>query len=279
MGSVTIDLDGDTERALHVEADLLGFDDVETYLAWIVRRRYAIDHGSERDQLLREYAERMRDLNLDNVQTPPGVLAEDADAEADDATAGDAEEGEAAAEEGSDEVHLVEPPRPDRMRIDRVKDDDLADVAASLTDVEGDRLDAFVRQAVSKTRDRLGGEAGTGIDYDAREQRGGVRPGGEITDLDAIEVPGWDEELIERRRTAVGAALALLKSEGEARRSDFVEELYAEFPAGYDSSSAWWDCIKQGLRQVDRVKPAREGCRTWGFRSTPGRVRRISYEA
>ncbi|MFW6436497.1 MAG: hypothetical protein ACOCYZ_02555 [Halococcoides sp.] len=274
MGSVTIDLDGDTERALHVEADLLGFDDVETYLAWIVRRRYAIDHGSERDQLLREYAERMRELDLDNVQTPPGVLADDA--EAGDDTADDAD---GTTEGGEDEVRLAEPTRPDRMRIDRVEDDELADVAASLTNVEGDRLDAFVRQAVSKTRDRLGGEAGTGIDYDAREQRGGVRPGGEITDLDAIEVPGWDEDLIERRRIAVGAALALLKSEGEARRSDFVDELYEEFPAGYDSSSAWWDCIKAGLRQVDRVKPAREGRHTWGFRSTPGRVKRISYEA
>lgn len=264
MGSVTIDLDGETERALHVEADLLGFDDIETYLAWIVRRRYAIDHGSERDQLLREYAERMRDLDLENVQTPPGVLADDADGED---------------EEGADEVRLSEVPRPNRMRVDRVEDDDLADAAASLTDVEGDRLDAFVRQAVSQTRDRLDGDAATGIDYDAREQRGTVRPGAEITDLDAIEVPGWDEELVARRRTAVGAALALLKSEGEAKRSDFVDELYEEYPAGYDSSSAWWECIKEGLRQVDRVNPAREGSRIWGFRSTPGRVRRISYEA
>ncbi|MFW6436409.1 MAG: hypothetical protein ACOCYZ_02115 [Halococcoides sp.] len=259
MGSVTIDLDGETERALHVEADLLGFDDVETYLAWIVRRRYAIDHGSERDQLLREYAERMRELDLENVQTPPGVLAEETDA--------------------SDESGETAASVPDRQRIDRIEDDDLADAARALAGVEGDRLDAFVRQAVSETRNRLGGDAATGIDYDARERRSRVRPGGEITDLDAIDVPGWDEELIERRRTAVGAALALLKSDGEAQRGDFVAELYEEYPAGYESEDAWWGCLKEGLRQVDRVIPAREGSRTWGFRSTPGRVRRISYEA
>jgi hypothetical protein len=259
MPSFTVELPEDTARGLAVEADLLGFETREAYLQWLVSRRFDLDDGSERTELLEAYADRAEAMALDNVETPPVE---------DDVAAGPPADSVASAMESN-----LAP------SVDRIEDDALADSADALSNVEGARLDEFARRAVAQTRERLGDGVGSGIDYDSSraidEDR---RLGEDIADLDAIEVKGYDEELIARRRRAVGAALALLKDREEAKRSDFVDAFYEEYPAGYDSESAWWDCIKQGLRQVDRVVPARDGGQIWRFRTTPGRVKRISYE-
>jgi hypothetical protein len=149
--------------------------------------------------------------------------------------------------------------------------------ATALQSVEAERADVFAQRAVATTRKRLG-DVGTGIDYRSTAALDGDgRPGADITDLDEIEVPGRDDATVERRRDAVGAALAYLSDVEEAKRADFVTELYDEFPADYDAEDSWWNCIKRGLRQVDRVIPATEDNRTWRFRTTPGRVTRISF--
>lgn len=260
MPSFELELSPETARGLAVEADLLGFDDSQRYLEWIVSERFAIDDGSERAELLAAYADRAAEMDLPNVETPPIEGAVDADPPT-------------GSVDSALEANIV-------PSVDRIEDETLADSADALSNVEGARLDEFVRRAVADTRERLGDGVGSGIAYSSStaidEDR---RVGEDIADLDAIEVKGWDEELIERRRRAVGAALALLKDREEAKRNDFVNALYEEFPAGYDSESAWWECIKQGLRQVDRVVPARDGGQIWRFRTTPGRVRRISYES
>ena len=95
---------------------------------------------------------------------------------------------------------------------------------------------------------------------------GGVRPGEDVTDLDALSIPGRSAETLEKRRHAVGRALAYLRDEGRARRSDFVDALYEECPAGYDTTDGWWRCVKEGLKQVDAVEGG-EGTRVWRYRS------------
>lgn len=260
MPSFEIELSEETARGLAVEADLLGFDDREAYLGWIVSERFAIDDGGERSDLLAAYADRAADMDLANVETPPIDGEVEADPPAEDV-------------DSVIETNIV-------PSVDRIEDDSLVASASALSNVEEARFDEFVRRAVADTREQLGDGVGSGIDYSSSTAIDDDRRVGEdIADLDAIEVKGWDEDLVERRRRAVGAALALLKDLEEAKRNDFVAALYEEFPAGYDSESAWWECIKQGLRQVDRVIPARNGGQIWRFRTTPGRVRRISYES
>lgn len=254
MRSLELTIPEETARSLEVEAELLGYDDLSGYLAWLVRHRFAIDAGTDRARALAEYADRVQDVEVadETALTEAARLA-----------------GEAADRPVIDG---------DAERVDRVVDETLHDEAEALNTVAGEALDELARSAVAQTREQLGSGFGSGIDYSSRtEINSGKRPGADIADLDEIEVPGWDEELIERRRTAVGAALAFLRNAEEAKRAAFVEELYEEYPAGYDSPGSWWECIKQGLRQVDRVNPAREDSRTWGFRTTPGRVTRISY--
>lgn len=260
MPTFELDLPEETARGLAVEADLLGFDTREAYLQWIVSKRFEIDGEAERTDLLTAYAERAEEMDLRNVETPPIDHEVDAD-----------------------------PPDPDDVgvamgsnlapNVARIEDDALGDSAAALSDVEANRFDEFARRAVAQTRERLGDGVGSGIDYSSQAALDDNRRIGEdIADLDAIEIPGYDEDLIARRRRAVGAALALLRDTETAKRGDFVEALYEDLPAGYDSESAWWECIKEGLEQVDRVKPPRNGSHIWEFRSVPGRVKRISYD-
>lgn len=255
MRSIELTISDDLARSLDVEADLLQFDDVEEYLLWLLRRRLHLhlDVDDSRGAVLAEYADRVSELD---VEDGDGRIVEAARRAAADRSV-----------EGA-----VDPD------VERVRDETLGDAAAALSSVEDGRIDEFVSRAVTQTRDRLGDGLGTGIEYSSRGRLDeDATPGADVADLEAIEVPGWDEDLVARRRAAVGVALAYLKDVEEAKRGDFVDALFDEYPAGYESASAWWECIKRGLRQVDRVSPAHEGSRTWSFRTTPGRVRRISY--
>ncbi|WP_227130732.1 hypothetical protein [Halorubellus salinus] len=153
-------------------------------------------------------------------------------------------------------------------RVERFEDESLGSHANQLKGVEGERLDEFARRAVAKTRERLGREPSTGLEYRSgtRIARSSpdVRPGEDLVDLDSLDVPGRSESTSAPRREAVGAALAYLRDVDRAKRSDFVDELYAEYPAGYDSESGWWRCIKRGLKDAPVVDGG-DGSRVWTY--------------
>jgi len=314
MPSLRLDVPESLVRKLDTERDLLGFDSREAYLRWILDHRTNIDAGSERERTLTAYAERVEELEAKLDEAGADVSGDaletasadadvenstldaktenatlDADAWADSAesrsdadtashgTDADAEGGDAAtADRKSTAAESVDHNlAPGEARI---SDDTVNELATDLAGVEGERLDAFAREAVLQTGDQLQGSPESGLTYRSDASLPSAerdRPGEEITDLDTLEVPGHDEALLERRRSAVGAALALLREREEARRSDFVDELYDERPAGYETADSWWGCVKRGLRQVDRVLPAHDDRRVWEFHTTPGRVTRL----
>jgi len=207
MPTFEVSVDEETARGLAVEADLLGFDTREAYLRWLVTRRFDIDDGGERADLLDAYADRAAEMDLSNVQTPPIEADVDADPPAD--SVGDALETNLA------------------PSVDRIEDDRLNDSADALSNVEGARLDEFARREVADTREQLGDGVGSGIRYSSsRAIDDDRRIGEDIGGLDDIEVKGWDEEVIARRRRAVGAALALLRDLEEAKRQDVTLHLH-----------------------------------------------------
>lgn len=152
-------------------------------------------------------------------------------------------------------------------RVARIREDPVHEDAGGLGTVETERLDELTRRAVATTRERLDRDVQTGLEYTSatRLAGDGVRPGEDITDLDALSIPGRSAETVEKRRRAVGRALAYLRDEGRARRSDFVDALYAECPAEYETTDGWWRCLKEGLKQVDAVEGG-EGTRVWRYR-------------
>ncbi|WP_254862567.1 hypothetical protein [Halovivax gelatinilyticus] len=151
-------------------------------------------------------------------------------------------------------------------RVERIRDDALSDDAGVLGSVEGDRLDELSRRAVAKTRETLNRDVETGLEYrsstDLADTAGDIRPGDDVADLDSIDVPGRSGDLVDQRRELVGRALAHLRDEGAARKSDFVDALYEEYPAGYGSPGGWWRCLKRGLKQVESVGGG-DGSRIW----------------
>ncbi|AGN00141.1 hypothetical protein L593_00930 [Salinarchaeum sp. Harcht-Bsk1] len=148
-------------------------------------------------------------------------------------------------------------------RVQRVREDPVTRDADSLKDVETNRLDELSRRAVAETRQQLDREVETGLDYDSATTLGDsdVRPGEDLADLDALDVPGRTQGLVEARRVAVGRALAYLHDVGQARKRDFVDELYGDWPAGYESAAGWWRCIRGALEQVDAV----DGGHIWEY--------------
>lgn len=303
MRSIDVPVDRETRDRLETECDLLGFDDVATYVGWIIDNRAAIDQGTDRDQLLTAYADRVEQLErqLDRQRegeesgtvggapadepTPSSRVEQDAQTdERQSATTGGAGEadgtdagtsgGTASADGGTDTRPAPEQPGRDLFvsgsfgeRVGRIAGDEVNEVVDELTGVETERVDAFARKAVAQTREQLGRDPETGLTYRSSADLvvPGARPGSDLADLDAIEVPGRSEETREKRREAVGAALAFLRDEGAALRGDFLDEVYEQYPAGYGSEDGWWGCIKQGLRQADPVDPAGSGSRTWEY--------------
>lgn len=76
---------------------------------------------------------------------------------------------------------------------------------------------------------------------------------GEI--IGGLDLPGSGATL-EARRDAVRACYDCLRDEGEAAKSDFVDDVYPDHSARYGSSGGWWNAIgKQGLRAVADEHP------------------------
>ncbi|ELZ13712.1 hypothetical protein C479_02666 [Halovivax asiaticus JCM 14624] len=151
-------------------------------------------------------------------------------------------------------------------RVERIRDDELSDDAGVLGSVEVDRLDELSRRAVAKTRKQLDRDVETGLEYDSStslaETSDDVRPGEDITDLASIDVPGRSPDLVEQRQALIGVALAHLRDADAAKKGDFVDALYDEYPAGYGSPGGWWRCLKKGLKQVECVSGG-DGSRIW----------------
>jgi hypothetical protein len=306
MPTIRLDVPEETVEKLDMETDLLGFEDIPEYLDWIIGNRAAIEQGTERDQLLTEYAARVAELEEEVAQSTtgeePAASRADGDAGGEDAESAatpespgasgetdatdqqpaTADGGGTASRTGGTGERMVPKSgadaEPDDLggnfspeRVKRFTDERLNEEADVLAGVEGERLDEFARRAVAQTRKRLGRDPTTGLSYQSNTSiavdSDDVSPGEDITDLEALDVPGRSPEKVEPRQRAVGAALAYLKDVDRARRSDFVEALYEEYPAGYGSESGWWDCIKTGLKQVDVVEGG-DGARVWRFRRT-----------
>ncbi|MFC4248808.1 hypothetical protein ACFOZ7_18070 [Natribaculum luteum] len=151
-------------------------------------------------------------------------------------------------------------------RIARIQNDPIAEDAGVLGTVEVDRLDELSRRAVAKTRKRLDRDVQTGLEYSSATDLAAsdVRLGEDVVDLDSLSIPGRSKDVVERRREAAGHAIAYLRDCGRARKSQVVDALYEEYPAGYDTTDSWWRCIKAALRQVDAIDGG-DGARVWTF--------------
>lgn len=82
--------------------------------------------------------------------------------------------------------------------------------------------------------------------------------------IQRAELPGTGPTL-EVRRDALSAAYDYLSDHPEAKKADFLRDVYHDHPAGYDSAEGWWNAIQPALKQLPGVDPPKERGHIWHF--------------
>lgn len=87
----------------------------------------------------------------------------------------------------------------------------------------------------------------------------------EVTEaIGEADLPGSGPRL-DARREALSAAYEYLTDHPEAKKADFLRDVYAEHPAGYESAEAWWNAIQPALKTLPGVDPPEERGHLWHF--------------
>jgi len=79
-----------------------------------------------------------------------------------------------------------------------------------------------------------------------------------------MDLPGTGKKL-EARREALLTAYRYLQQYPEAKKSDFLQEVFPENPAGYETAEGWWNTIQPALAQLPGVDPPKERGHIWHF--------------
>lgn len=78
------------------------------------------------------------------------------------------------------------------------------------------------------------------------------------------ELPGSGPTL-EARREALSAAYDYLTDHPEAKKADFLRDVYHDHTAGYESAEGWWNAIQPALKQLPGVDPPEERGHLWHY--------------
>ena len=82
--------------------------------------------------------------------------------------------------------------------------------------------------------------------------------------IEEASLPGSGPTL-EARREALSAAYDYLAANPEAKKADFLRDVYHDHPAGYESAEAWWNAIQPALKDLPGVDPPSERGHLWHF--------------
>ncbi|WP_435348911.1 ArsR family transcriptional regulator [Haloarchaeobius sp. HRN-SO-5] len=79
-----------------------------------------------------------------------------------------------------------------------------------------------------------------------------------------VELPGTGKTL-QARQDALLAAYEYLQEHPEAKKSDFLQDVFPENPAEYETAEGWWNAIQPALAQLPGVNPPEERGHIWHF--------------
>ena len=77
-----------------------------------------------------------------------------------------------------------------------------------------------------------------------------------------VDLPGSGDTL-EQRRDALLAAYDYLSDHPEAKKADFLRDVYPEHSAAFESAEGWWNAIQPALRELPGVDPPKERGHIW----------------
>ncbi|WP_101297211.1 helix-turn-helix domain-containing protein [Halegenticoccus soli] len=90
------------------------------------------------------------------------------------------------------------------------------------------------------------------------------RPAAVSRAIETANLPGSGPTL-EARREALSAAYDYLAEYPEAKKADFLRDVYHEHSAGFESAEGWWNAIQPALKQLPGVDPPKERGHIWHF--------------
>jgi len=82
--------------------------------------------------------------------------------------------------------------------------------------------------------------------------------------IERAELPG-SGPMLDARREALSAAYQYLTDHPEAKKSDFLRDVYHDYAAGFESPEGWWNAIQPALKQLPGVDPPEERGHVWHF--------------
>lgn len=116
--------------------------------------------------------------------------------------------------------------------------------------------DAHVATARSDADDNDAGPADIGAELD--------HPPAVSSAIEQADLPG-SGPMLDARREALSAAYEYLTDHPEAKKADFLRDVYYDYPAGFESPEGWWNAIQPALKQLPGVDPPEERGHIWHF--------------
>ena len=82
--------------------------------------------------------------------------------------------------------------------------------------------------------------------------------------IQGADLPGSGGTL-EARREALRGAYEYIVDHPSATKSDFLEHVYPEHPADFETSEGWWNAIQPALKELPAVDPPEKRGHIWNF--------------
>jgi hypothetical protein len=79
-----------------------------------------------------------------------------------------------------------------------------------------------------------------------------------------VDLPGTGKTL-RARQEALIAAYEYIREHPEAKKSDFLQEVFPDHPAGFETAEGWWNAIQPALAELPGVDPPKERGHIWHF--------------
>lgn len=82
--------------------------------------------------------------------------------------------------------------------------------------------------------------------------------------LETVDLPGSGATL-EARKAALLAAYAYLTDNPSATKAEFLEHVYPDHPAGFETPEGWWNAIQPPLKELPGVDSPEERGHIWNY--------------